>query len=58
MLRILGERLHPVAQLRDVNAQLQRRPRIGDAAPLDQPNRLKLELACEHNDRIRLGVAG
>src|SRR6476620_9258541 len=47
MLRIVGESLHPVAQLRDVNAEVLRRLRIGNAALLDQPNCLKLELTCE-----------
>jgi hypothetical protein len=47
ILRIVGERLHPVVELRDVNAQVLRRLLLRDAALLDQPNCLKLELACE-----------
>ena len=45
MLRIVGERFHPVAQLRDVNAS--RRLRILHAPNLDQAHSFKLELACE-----------
>src|SRR4051812_46377040 len=44
LLWIVGELLHPVAQLRRVNVQVLRRPPIGHASILDQAHRLKLEL--------------
>jgi hypothetical protein len=45
MLRVLGELLHPIAQLRRVNVQVLRRLHIGHASILDQAHGLKLELS-------------
>jgi hypothetical protein len=45
MLRIVGELLHPVAQLRCVDTEVFRRLHIGYATILDQAHRLKLELS-------------
>src|SRR5271166_2192421 len=47
MLRIIGELLHPIAQLRGMHTKVLRCLRIRHAALLDQANSLKLELACE-----------
>jgi hypothetical protein len=47
MLRVLGQFLHPIAQLRRVNVQVLRRLNIGHASILDQAHRLKLELPRE-----------
>src|SRR4051812_43006654 len=44
LLWIVGELLHPVAQLRRVNVQVLRRLRIRYASILNQAHRLKLEL--------------
>src|SRR5262249_47886066 len=45
VLRILGELLYPIAQLRRVNVQVLRCLHIGHASVLDQAHSLKLELA-------------
>src|SRR5215471_15662459 len=45
MFRILGELLHPIAQLRHMHAQVLRSLHIGHASILDQAHSLKLELA-------------
>src|SRR5438876_9468126 len=45
MLRVLGQLLHPIAQLRRVNVQVLRRLHIGHASILDQAHGLKLELS-------------
>src|SRR5436190_21686938 len=45
MLRIIRQRLHPVAQLRRMDTQVLRGLHIRHAAFLDQPHSLKLELA-------------
>src|SRR5258708_39378036 len=45
MFRIVGELLHPIAQLRHMHAQVLRSLHIGHASLLDQPHSLKLELA-------------
>src|SRR5215813_774195 len=45
MFRILGELLHPIAQLRHMHAQVLRSLHIGHASLLDQAHSLKLELA-------------
>src|SRR6266480_4250404 len=45
MLRIVGELLHPIAQLRHMHAQVLRSLHIGHASLLDQAHSLKLELA-------------
>src|SRR5262245_23051083 len=47
VLRIIGELLHPVAQLRCVNVQILRCLRIRYASILDQAHSLKLELPRE-----------
>src|SRR5215470_3469974 len=47
VLRIIGELLHPVAQLRCVNVQILRCLHIGHASILDQAHGLKLELPRE-----------
>jgi hypothetical protein len=47
MLRIVGELLHPIAQLRCVDTEVFRRLHIGYAPILDQAHSLKLELARE-----------
>src|SRR5262249_43531675 len=47
VLRILGELLHPIAQLRRVNVQVLRCLHIGHASILDQAHGLKLELPRE-----------
>ena len=47
MLRIVRELLDPVAQLRRMHTQVLRGLPIRHAAILDQPNSLKLELACK-----------
>src|SRR5437016_3593961 len=47
MPRIVRKRLHPVAQHRLMHTQILRGLPIGHAAILDQPNSLKLELACK-----------
>jgi hypothetical protein len=47
MLRIVGELLHPIAQLRGMHTNVLRCLRIRHAALLDQAHSLKLELACE-----------
>src|ERR1700730_8698968 len=47
MLRIIGELLHPIAQLRGMHTKVLRCLRIRHAALLDQAHSLKLELACE-----------
>src|SRR5262245_249545 len=47
VLRIIGELLHPVAQLRCVNVQILRCLRIRHASILDQAHSLKLELPRE-----------
>src|SRR5437879_2748186 len=44
MQRVLGQLLHPIAQLRRVNVQVLRRLLIGHASILDQAHSLKLEL--------------
>src|ERR1700704_1247569 len=44
LLWILGELLHPIAQLRRVNVQVLRRLHIRYASILNQAHRLKLEL--------------
>src|SRR6476619_3956943 len=45
MLRVLGQLLHPIAQLRRVNVQVLRRLHIGHASILDQAHGLKFELS-------------
>src|SRR5947209_11343146 len=45
MFRIVGELLHPIAQLRHMHAQVLRSLHIGHASLLDQAHSLKLELA-------------
>src|SRR6476619_3967689 len=45
MLRVLGQLLHPIAQLRRVNVQVLRRLHIGHASIFDQAHGLKLELS-------------
>src|SRR5258708_23486904 len=45
MFRIVGELLHPIAQLRHMHAQVLRSPHIGHTSLLDQAHSLKLELA-------------
>src|SRR5262249_28578744 len=45
VLRILGELLYPIAQLRRVNVQVLRCLHMGHASVLDQAHSLKLELA-------------
>src|SRR5437868_3772119 len=45
VLRIVGELLHPIAQLRHMHAQVLRSLHIGHASFLDQAHSLKLELA-------------
>src|SRR5262249_27783788 len=45
MLRVLGQLLHPIAQLRRVNVQVLRRLHIGHASILDQAHGFKLELS-------------
>src|SRR5947207_15182407 len=47
MLRILGQLLHPIAQLRRVNVQVLRCLHIRHASILDQAHGLKLELPRE-----------
>src|ERR1700722_13744752 len=47
MLWIVRLRLYPATQLRLMHAQVLRGLRIRDPAVLDQPHRLKLELACK-----------
>ena len=42
MFRIVGELLHPVAQLRHMHAQVLRSLHIGHASLLDQAHSLKL----------------
>jgi hypothetical protein len=44
MFRIVGELLHPIAQLRHMHAQVLRNLHIGHASLLDQAHSLKLEL--------------
>src|SRR6185437_9542753 len=43
--RVLGQLLHPIAQLRRVNVQVLRRLHIGHASILDQAHGLKFELS-------------
>src|SRR6266545_7978824 len=45
MFRIVGELLHPIAQLRHMHAQVLRSLHIGHASLLDQAHSLKLEFA-------------
>src|ERR1700750_2515084 len=45
MFRIVGELLHPIAQLRHMHAQVLRSLHIGHASLLDQAHSLKFELA-------------
>src|SRR6266700_4570673 len=45
LFRIVGELLHPIAQLRHMHAQVLRSLHIGHASLLDQAHSLKLELA-------------
>src|SRR5260370_38365149 len=45
MFRIVGELLHPIAQLRHMHAQVLRSLHIGHPSILDQTHSLKLELA-------------
>src|SRR5262244_3848324 len=45
MFRIVGELLHPIAQLRHMHAEVLRCLNIGHASILDQAHSLKLELA-------------
>src|SRR5947208_9542037 len=45
VLRIVGELLHPIAQLRHMHVQVLRSLHIGHASLLDQAHSLKLELA-------------
>src|SRR5262249_41921888 len=45
MFRIVGELLHPIAQLRHMHAEVLRSLHIGHASLLDQAHSLKLELA-------------
>src|SRR5258708_16093552 len=45
MLRVLGQLLHPIAQLRRVTVQVLRRLHIGHASILDQAHGLKFELS-------------
>src|SRR5260370_8920740 len=45
MFRIVGELLHPIAQLRHMHAQVLRSLHIGHASLLPQAPSLKLELA-------------
>ena len=47
VLRIICKLLHPIAQLCRMNAKVFRRLRIRNAALLDQPDSLKLELPCK-----------
>src|ERR1022692_4736597 len=47
MLRIIREHLHPTTQLRLMYTKVLRGLGITDAALLNQPHRLMLELACK-----------
>lgn len=44
---IVGELLHPIAQLRHMHTQILRGLRIGHTAIPDRSHRLKLELTCK-----------